>query len=331
MRMTRSKVAIIDDYHGVALRSADWSGVEALGDIQVFHDPIGDEDDLVKALASFDVIALMRERTPFPASLIERLPNLRLIALTGNRTTTLDIDACTRRGIIISYTTTTPSAATAELAFGLILACARALPQADANMRKGEWQRGLPMGIPLHGKRLGIVGLGKLGSRVAKFGQAFGMEVVAWSQNLTDEAAAAQGVRRLEKYNLFGSSDVVSVHLALSARSRGVIGKAELAQMRTGAILVNTARGPLIDEEALLDELRRGRIMAGLDVFNVEPLPADHALRALPNVVLTPHLGYVVGDAFEHFYRESVKNVEAFLRGAPVNVLNPEAAVSAKS
>jgi phosphoglycerate dehydrogenase-like enzyme len=329
--MARPKLAIIDDYHGVALKSADWSGVEKLAGVQVFHDPIGNEDNLAKTLAPFEVIALMRERTPFPASLIDRLPNLQLIALTGNRTTTLDIDACTRRGVIISYTTSTPSAATAELAFGLILACARALPQADANMRNGEWQRGLPMGIPLHGKRLGIVGLGKLGSRVAKFGQAFGMDVVAWSQNLTDEAAEAHGVRRLEKYNLFGSSDVVSVHLTLSARSRGVIGKTELAQMKTGAILINTARGPLIDEDALLDELRRGRITAGLDVFNIEPLPTDHALRTLPNVVLTPHLGYVVGDAFEHFYRESVKNVEAFLNGAPINVLNPEAAVSAKS
>ena len=328
--MARPKVAIIDDYHGIALRSADWSGVEELGDIQVFQDPIGTEDDIAAALAPFDVIALMRERTPFPASLIDRLPNLRLIALTGNRTTTLDIDACTRRGVIISYTSTTPSAATAELALGLILACARAIPQGDANMRKGEWQRGLPMGIPLAGKRLGIVGLGKLGSRVAKLGQALGMEVVAWSQNLTDEAAEAQGVRRLEKFNLFGSSDVVSVHLALSTRSRGIIGKTELAQMKAGAILVNTARGPLIDEDALLEELRGGRITAGLDVFNVEPLPADHALRTLPNVVLTPHLGYVVGDAFEHFYRESVKNVEAFLRSGPINILNPEAALLAK-
>ena len=329
--MARPRVAIIDDYHGVALKSADWSGVQKLAEIQVFNDPIGNDDDLAKALAPFDVIALMRERTPFPASLIERLPNLRLIALTGNRTTTLDIDACTRRGVVISYTTTTSSAATAELAFGLILACARALTQADANMRNGEWQRGLPMGIPLYGKRLGIVGLGKLGSRVAKFAQAFGMEVVAWSQNLTDEAAEAQGVRRLEKFNLFGSSDVISVHLALSARSRGIIGKAELAQMKPGAILVNTARGPLIDEDALLEVLSTGRITAGLDVFNIEPLPADHALRSLPNVVLTPHLGYVVGDAFEHFYRESVKNVEAFLRSGPINVLNPEAAVLAKS
>ena len=328
--MARPRVAIIDDYHGVALTSADWSAVEKLADVQVFRDPIGDEDALAKALAPFEVISLMRERTAFPGSLIARLPNLRLIAMTGNRTTTLDIETCTKQGVIISYTSTSPSAATAELALGLMLACARALPKADANMRNGAWQRELPMGMPLDGKRLGIVGLGKLGSRVTRYGKALGMEVVAWSQNLTDVAAEEKGAKRVEKAELFATANVVSVHLALSSRSRGIIGRTELSQMKDGAILINTARGPLIEERALLDELRTGRIAAGLDVYDIEPLPADHPLRSLPNVVLTPHLGYVVSDAFEHFYRESVKNVEAFLRSGPINVLNPEAAVSLK-
>jgi phosphoglycerate dehydrogenase-like enzyme len=325
--MARPKVAIIDDYHGVALKFADWSLVEKLADVTVFREPIGGEDELTRTLAPYEVIAIMRERTAFPRSLIERLPNLRLIAMTGARTSTLDIDACTQRGVIISYTTSTSSAATAELAFALMLSCARAIPDAHANVRNGKWQDGLPMGEPLEGKRLGIVGPGKLGSRVARFGQAFGMEVVAWSQNLTAEAAQAHGVQRVEKAELFAQSDVVSVHLALSARTRAVIGAAELGAMKAGAILINTARGPLIEESALLDVLRKGRIRAGLDVYDVEPLPSDHPFRLMPNVVLTPHLGYVTGDVFAHFYRETARNVAAYLQSGAINVLNPEAAI----
>ena len=322
--MTRAKIAIIDDYQGVALTSADWSAVQARADVTVFTRPWRDEDEVARTLAPFDIVVLMRERTAFPARLLLRLPNLSLLAMTGNRTSTLDLAACTEIGIVVSHTESNPSSAPAELAFALILACARALPQGHDNVVHGRWEDGLPMGIPLEGKRLGIVGLGKLGSKVARYGQAFGMDVVAWSTNLTDEKAAAQNVRRVDKHELFATSDAVSVHLTLSARSRGIIAAAELDAMKPGAIFVNTSRGPLVDEAALLAALRAGRITAGLDVFDIEPLPAGHPLTTLRNVVLTPHLGYVVADSMRRFYRESVENILAYLDGAPMRVANPD-------
>jgi phosphoglycerate dehydrogenase-like enzyme len=322
--MERRKIAIIDDYQQVALVSADWSAVTAHADLTVFTRPWRDEDETARALAPFDVVVLMRERTAFPARLIARLPKLQLIAMTGNRTSTLDLDACSQRGIVVSHTEGNPSSAPAELAFALILACARALPQGHINIINGTWEQGLPLGIPLEGKRLGIVGLGKLGTKVARYGLAFGMEAVAWSQNLTDEKAAAHGVGRVDKAALFATCDVISVHLPLSERSRGIIGAAELDAMKHGAILVNTSRGPLVDEAALLGALRAGRIIAGLDVFDVEPLPPGHPLTSLPNVVLTPHLGYVVADSMRRFYRESVDNIVAFIKGSPIRVANPE-------
>lgn len=323
--MGRSAIAIIDDYQGVALRCADWSPVAARADVTVFTRPWRDEDEIARTLAPFDVVVLMRERTAFPARLLARLPNLKLVAMTGHRTTTLDIAACTERGIVVSHTTANPSSAPAELAFALILACARALPRGDANVRSGAWEEGIPMGMPLEGRRLGIVGLGKLGAKVARYGLAFGMDVVAWSQNLTADAAAAQGVRRVDKAELFATSDAISVHVTLSDRSRGIVGPAEFASMKPGAIFVNTSRGPLADEAALLDALRSGRIVAGLDVFDVEPLPPGHPFATLPNVVLTPHLGYVVADTMALFYRDSVANIAAFLDGAPIRVANPDA------
>ena len=244
--------------------------------------------------------------------------------MTGHRTTTLDIAACTQHGIVVSHTKANPSSAPAEMAFALILACARALPQGHANVLRGQWEYGLPMGIALEGRRLGVVGLGKLGSKVARYGQAFGMDVIAWSQNLTHDAAAAQGVTRVDKAELFATADVVSVHLALSPRSVGVIGRHEFALMKPGAIFVNTSRGPLADEAALIDALREARIVAGLDVFDVEPLPPGHPFTTLPNVVLTPHLGYVVADTMRLFYADSVENIVAFLGGAPIRVANPD-------
>lgn len=323
--MSRPAVAIIDDYQDVARTVADWGPVAALADISVFTRAWRDEDEIAATLASFAIVVLMRERTAIPASLVARLPKLRMIAMTGHRTTTIDFAACNARGIIVSHTTANPSAAPAELAFALILACARTLPQGDANVRQGRWEDGVPLGIPLENRRLGIVGLGKLGSKVARYGLAFGMDVVAWSTNLTAEAAAAQNVKRVEKAELFAASDAISVHLALSERSRGIIGAQEFAAMKDGAIYVNTSRGPLADEAALITELRRGRILAGLDVFDVEPLPRDHPFATLPNVVLTPHLGYVVRETMTRFYRDSVENIVAFLRGAPIRVANPEA------
>ncbi len=322
--MSRCAIAIIDDYQDVARTVADWSAVAEHADLRVFTRAWRDEDEIARELAPFSIIVLMRERTAFPARLIARLPNLRMIAMTGHRTTTLDIAACTQHGIVVSHTAANPSSAPAEMAFALILACARALPQGHANVLRGQWEYGLPMGIALEGRRLGVVGLGKLGSKVARYGQAFGMDVVAWSQNLTHEAAAAQGVARVDKAELFATADVVSVHLALSPRSVGVIGRHEFASMKPGAIFVNASRGPLADEAALIDALRAGRIVAGLDVFDVEPLPPGHPFTTLPNVVLTPHLGYVVADTMRLFYADSVDNILAFLGGAPIRVANPD-------
>jgi phosphoglycerate dehydrogenase-like enzyme len=324
--MTQTSIAILDDYQRVALSCADWSGLSARARVEVFHEPMTTEDELARALEPYEVIVLMRERTPFPASLIERLPRLRFIALTGTRTNTLDIAACTGRGILISHTTTNPSTATAELAIGLMLACARNLRQGFDNMARGKWQSGVAMGRPLAGQRLGVLGLGLLGREVARVGLALRMDVVAWSQNMTPEAAAAQGVRRVEKHELFATSDVVSLHLALSARTRQVVGKEDLAAMKQGAIFINTARAGLVDSAALLAALQAGRISAGLDVFETEPLPADHVLRSLPNVALTPHLGYVVADVFSYYYRDIVEDIEAWLAGKPIRLLNPDAA-----
>lgn len=322
--MTIPAVAILDDYQKVALASADWSSLAGRATITTFHDAWADEDACAAALEPFEVIVLMRERTPFPASLIARLPKLRLIALTGLRTNTLDIAECTRRGILITHTSGNPSTATAELAFGLIIACARALPRAFANMAAGGWEGDVPMGIPLAGKRLGILGLGLLGREVARMGLAFKMDVVAWSENLTAEAAAAHGVRRVEKAELFATADVISVHLVLSARTRQIVGQQELAAMKPGAILVNTSRAGLVDSAALLQAIMSRRITAGLDVFDTEPLPADHPLRRMPNAVLSPHLGYVVDAVFENFYRDVVENIVAWLDGRPIRVLNPQ-------
>ncbi|MYN14277.1 D-2-hydroxyacid dehydrogenase family protein [Pusillimonas sp. TS35] len=322
--MTQPSVAIIDDYQNVALTMADWGTVARHARIQVFTQAWQDEDDLVRQLEPFEIISLIRERTAFPERVLVRLPRLKLISMTGARTTTLDIAACTRLGIPVAVTGGSPSHAAAEMAVALILACARGLPQGERAMRTGGWQNGVPMGIELEGKQLGIVGLGKLGSRVARVGQALGMDIVAWSQNLTPDRAADLGVRRVEKDELFSTSDVVSVHLTLSPRTEGIIGAHELGLMKQGAIIVNTARGPLVDEAALLQALGAGRIVAGLDVYDIEPLPVDHPLRTLPNVVLSPHLGYVVASSFEHFFRENARNIATFLEGGTPKLMNPE-------
>ncbi|HVG05475.1 MAG TPA: D-2-hydroxyacid dehydrogenase family protein [Burkholderiaceae bacterium] len=317
-------IAVLDDYQKVALKSADWSALATKATIKTFHDPWPNEDAVALALEPFQIIALMRERTPFPASLIARLPNLRMIALTGTRTNTLDIAACTERGILISHTSGNPSTAAAELNFALILACARALPQAFGNMAAGRWEEEVPMGTPLAGKRLGVLGLGHLGKEVARMAQGFRMDVVAWSQNLTAEAAALHGCRLVSKAELFATSDVVSLNLVLSDRTRGIVGREELSSMKQGAILVNAARAGLVDQAALMDALQSRKITAGLDVFDREPLAANHALRKMPNAVLTPHLGYVVDDVFRYYYRDIIEDIEAYISGKPIRVLNPD-------
>jgi phosphoglycerate dehydrogenase-like enzyme len=324
--MTNPRIALLDDSQSVALASADWSGLTKRADITVFTDGFASEDAAADVLAPFQIIVPMRERTAFTGSLIGKLPNLRMIALTGARAQTLDIAACTARGILICNTGGEPvTAATSELAFGLMLACARDISHADATMRVGGWHAGVPLGTILAGKRLGLLGLGRLGSRVAGYGKAFGMEVVAWSQNMTDESASAGGARRVDKAELFATSDIVSLHLVLSERSRGIVGAPEIDAMKPGAILINTARGPLIEEAPLLAALSQGCIRAGLDVYNTEPLEVDHPLRGLPNVILTPHLGYSATPVFQQFYGESVQNITAFLDGSPIRMVNPEA------
>jgi len=296
-------------------------------EVSVFHEAFASQADAAAKLAPFEVLVLMRERTPFPRELIERLPQLRFMALTGLRSASLDLAACSARRVLVSNTRAgSTSAVTAEFCFLLMLAAARDLARAGRNMRAGRWHEGIAGGIVLEGKRLGLVGLGKLGSRVAGYAKAFGMDVVAWSQNLTAEKAALAGAAYASKEELFRTSDFVSIQLVLSDRSRGLVGAAELALMKPTAILVNTSRGPIVDEQAMLAALRSGKLAhAALDVYGTEPLPADHPLRGLDNVTLSPHLGYVSEDVYRTFWGDCVENVEAWLEGKPVRVMNPEA------
>ena len=321
-----SKIAVLDDWQGLARKSADWSALKARAEVVFFPNAFAGEDDAATKLAEFDILLSMRERTPFPESLINRLPQLRMLGITGVANRTLDVAACTARKIVVSNTVGQGRHrdATAELALGLMLAVARAIPAADANMRSGWFQERLPAGRSMSGKTIGIVGLGKLGTMMARYCKALGMNVLAWSQNLTAEKAEAEGAALVSKEELFKRSDVVSIHLVLSARTRHLIDSDDLAQMKTGAILVNTSRGPIVDESALVAALREGRILAGLDVYDEEPLPAHHPLRSAPNVVLTPHLGYSVQETWQEYYPQSIENALAYLDGKPVRVVNPE-------
>jgi phosphoglycerate dehydrogenase-like enzyme len=321
-------LAILDDYQHLALKSADWERLRRRGvEITVFHDAFASEQDAAARLAPFEILCLMRERTPLPRSLIERLPKLKLVTLTGVRAASLDANACAARGVPVSHTRGGDTgASTSELAWGLIIAAARDLAKAERGMRAGRWHAGLAGGMVLEGRRLGLLGLGKLGARMARIGAAFGMQVLAWSPNLTRERAAAAGAALAGKDELFERADVLSIHLVLGERTRGLVGAAELARMKPGSILVNTSRGPIVDEAALLAALARGRPgHAALDVYDREPLPADHALRKLENVTLSPHLGYVSSDVLRAFYADTVDNVEAWLDGRPQRLLNPEA------
>ncbi|TFV86724.1 D-2-hydroxyacid dehydrogenase family protein [Blastococcus sp. CT_GayMR20] len=312
------RIAVLDDYQSVAKDFCDWSQVPD-AEVVEFHDHLVDEDAVAERLQPFDVVIAMRERTEFRRSLLERLPNLRLLVTTGMRNKSIDLDAATALGIPVCGTAVS-SISTAELTWGLILAVARHIPQEDASVRAGGWQQ--TVGMDLAGARLGVVGLGRLGSQIAPIGLAFGMDVVAWSQNLTDERAAEVGVRRVERDELFATSDVVTVHLLLSKRTRGLIGADDIALMKHTAILINTSRGPIVEQQALLDALHQGTIRgAGLDVYDQEPLPLDHPLRSAPRTVLTPHLGYVTRNTYETFYREAVEDVAAYLAGAPLRVL----------
>jgi len=321
------KLAILDDYQRLAERSADWGRLRRRGlDVSVFHEAFRSPGDAAAKLEPFEVLVLMRERTPFPRTLIERLPNLKYISMTGMRSASLDLAACSARRIPVSHTRAgSTSAVTAEFCFLLMLAAARDLAKAERGMRAGRWHEGIAGGIVLEGKRLGLVGLGKLGSRVAGYARAFGMDVVAWSQNLTPERAAAGGAKMVSKQELFRTSDFISIHLVLSDRTRGLVGAADFALMKPAAIFVNTSRGPIVDEKAMLAALQ-GKTLAhaALDVYGTEPLPADHPLRKLENVTLSPHLGYVSEDVYRTFWGDCVENIEAWLDGKPVRLLNPE-------
>ena len=321
------KVAVLDDWQGVARGSADWSPLLARAEVVFFAKAFEDEDDAAKKLADFEIVLSMRERTALPASLINRLPKLRMLGITGSRNASLDTSACTARGIPVCNTTGGSDdrmAATAELALGLLLAAARAIPAADANMRAGRFQEGIPVGIGVSGKTLGIIGLGRLGSHMASYCRALNMTVLAWSTNMTTAQAQAAGATLVSKEAIFSRSDAVSIHLVLSERSRGLIGASDIARMKPGAILINTSRGPIVDEAALIQAVQERRIIAALDVFDREPLPASHPLRNAPNTVLTPHLGYGVEESWTEFYEQSVQNALRFLDSRPVRVINPE-------
>ena len=307
----RVKIAVLDDYQGVAFEMADWSAVTARADVDVFRDHLSDADAVVERLLPYDVVCVMRERTPLGAGAIERLPNLKLIASTGPRNASIDLKAAAARGIAVAHTGYFGSP-TVELTWALILAGARHIVAEATAVHSGGWQHSI--GDDLSGKTLGIIGLGNLGSRVATIGLAFGMRVIAWSQNLTAEKAGAVGAALVSKEDLLRQADIVSVHLVLSARTRALIGAAELALMKPSARLVNTSRGPIVVEAALIAALKSGQIAgAAIDVYDVEPLPADHPYRNLEHLLATPHIGYVSRDLYERFYRDTVSNIIAWL------------------
>ncbi len=312
-------IAILDDYQNVALRMADWSRLQAAHRIEVVREPFADLDSAARALAGFDIIGIMRERTPFPRAMFERLPNLRLLVSTGKRNAAIDLAAAKDHKVVVSATGGA-GRATADLAFALMLGLSRHLVEEVQNMRGGRWQS--TIGFGLGGLTLGILGLGNLGGQVAKVGSAFGMQVIAWSENLTDERARERGAGRVDKDELFRRSDVISIHTVLSPRTRGLVGARELALMKPTALLINTSRGPIVDEAAVLAALREKRIAGyGADVFDVEPLPAGHPLRSEPRALLTPHIGYVTEETYRDFYAGMVAAIEAWLAGAPINVM----------
>jgi len=321
-RRSVNRIAVIDDWQNIARRSADWSALMARADVQFFEAPFTDENDAARRLADFDIVLATRERTPFPASLVARLPKLKMFGLTGARAALIDSAALTAQGVTVCYTGGGPSGtSTAELALGLMLAAARRIPAGDAAVRDGRFQTGTEAGHILEGKTVGLIGLGRIGARMAGYCGALGMKVLAWSQHLSAETAAAAGAVRVGKDELLSAADVVSLHLVLSDRTRGILGAADLARMRPGAILVNTARAQLVDEAALMAAVESRRLIAALDVFYREPLPAGHPLARAPNVVLTPHLGYSAVEVYREYYAHAVENALAFLDGNPIRVL----------
>ncbi|MDH3640011.1 MAG: D-2-hydroxyacid dehydrogenase family protein [Gammaproteobacteria bacterium] len=314
------KLAILDDYQNCALKLADWSRLNDRCSIVVFNEHLAYGDALVERLREFDILCVMRERTPLPRKLLEQLPDLKLVVSSGRRNAAIDTVAAKQLGITVTGTSI-PGRSTAELTLALILALSRGLMDEHQSMRTGGWQRGL--GRDVHGATLGVLGLGRLGSAVAEFGKVCGMQCIAWSQNLTEEHARQVGVARVDKHELLTRSDFLTIHLRLSERTTGLIGAPELARMKPTAYLINTSRGPIVDEAALLAALKKGGLAgAAVDVYDQEPLPAEHPFRGLPNLLCTPHIGYVTEQTYTVFYREMVDRVAAYLDGDGVPELN---------
>ena len=315
------RVAILDDYQSIAKDMADWNSLSSTT-ISFFPDHLSQEHDLVSRLKDFDIIMGMRERTPFPKSLIDQLPNLKLLITSGARNASFDLEAATNQGILVCGTQGSGEGPT-ELTWGLILALLRNIPQEDRLTREGKW--GTSVGIGLKGKTIGLLGLGHIGSLVAKIANAFDMKVVAWSQNLTPERAEACNSTLVSKTELFQLSDILSIHVRLSERTRGLVGEPELNLMKKTAYLINISRGPIVDESALISHLESQQLAgAGLDTFDVEPISPNHPLLSLPNVVLTPHIGYVTQEGYRAFYQGVVENIKAFMSGEPIRVINQE-------
>ncbi|MGR3716953.1 MAG: D-2-hydroxyacid dehydrogenase family protein [Thermohalobaculum sp.] len=315
------KIAVLDDYQNVARDMADWSGLKADHEITFFSDIYEGLDGFAKRLEPFDILCIMRERSPIGRDLIERLPNAKLFVTAGMRNAAIDVDACRERGIPVLGTGGSAQS-TPELAWGLMLSLARNIHIENARMREGAWITTL--GIDMQGKTLGILGLGRLGAKMAQIARAFDMNVIAWSQNLTPATAAEAGATRVEKAELFAQADFITIHYKLGERSRGLVGAVELALMKPTAYLVNTSRGPIIDSDALISALTEGRIAgAGIDVYDAEPLAPDHPIRDCPRTLLTPHLGYVTDGTYRAFYGEIVESLESWLAGNPIRVLSP--------
>jgi phosphoglycerate dehydrogenase-like enzyme len=316
------KIAILDDYQNTATNFGSWDSLREDAEITVFNDHLDDEDALVERLLPYDILCVMRERTWFPRSLLERLVNLKLLASTGPWNAAIDIEAADDLGITVCGTASSLTAA-AEHTWALILASARHMPSEVASFRNGGWQ--VSVGSDLNGKTMGLLGLGYSGSATARVAQAFGMKTIAWSQNMTSESAGKLGAHYVSKDELMASSDILSIHVRLSERTRDLIGARELSLMPSHALLVNTARGPIVNEAALIDALKRKQIAgAALDVFDVEPLPVDHPFRTLDNVIATAHLGYVTADSYGFYYGESVENIGAWIKGKPIRTLTSE-------
>lgn len=314
------KIAILDDFQNTSMKFGEWSSLRKHADITVFTDYIDDEDALVERLLPFDILCVMRERTWFPRSVLKRLTHLKLLASTGPWNAAIDIEAADELGITVCGTASSLTAAS-ELTWALILAAARHIPREVASFRNGGWQ--VSVGSDLNGKTIGLLGLGYSGSATARVAQAFGMRTIAWSQNMTADSASMLGAQYVSKDELLATSDILSIHVRLSERTRNLIGARELSLMQPHALLVNTARGPIVNEEALIDALNRKQIAgAAMDVFDVEPLPENHPYRTMENVIATSHIGYVTEGSYEFYYGESVENIRAWIQGEPIRTLS---------